>query len=122
MRWAGWNPPDRIVSATKQSLEDQPMTQDTPDLTAPEVMQHALSTLQDHLPLHAEGYVCTTDDLLKVLLGVAVNRSTLEAVCADLVGTPDPQTIRGYLNTQLCLEDLPDLERRLNAALADEVP
>ena len=69
------------------------MPDDTPDLTAPEVMQHALSTLHDHLPLHAEGYACTTADLLKVLLGVAVSRSTLEAVCADLVGTPDPQTI-----------------------------
>ena len=98
------------------------MTQDTPDLTAPEVMQHALSTLQDHLPLHAEGYVCTTDDLVKVLLGVAVNRSTLEAVCADLVGTPDPQTLRGYLNAQLRVEELPELERSLNAALAAEVP
>jgi putative transposase len=98
------------------------MTQDTPDLTAPEVMQHALSTLQEHLPLHAEGYVCTTNDLVKVLLGVAVNRSTLEAVCADLVGTPDPQTLRGYLNAQLRVEELPELERRLNAALAAEVP
>jgi hypothetical protein len=98
------------------------MPDDTPDLTAPEVMQHALSTLQEHLPLHAEGYVCTTDDLVKVLLGVAVNRSTLEAVCADLVGTPDPQTIRGYLNAQLRVEELPELETRLNAALAAEVP
>src|SRR5215510_7100573 len=122
MQWAGWYAPGRIVSATQQSLEDQPMPDDTPDLTAPEVMQHALSTLQDHLPLHAEGYVCTTDDLVKVLLGVAVNRSTLEAVCADLVGTPDPQTLRGYLNAQLRVEELPELERSLNAALAAEVP
>jgi hypothetical protein len=98
------------------------MTQDTPDLTAPEVMQPALSTLHEYLPLHAEGYVGTTDDLLKVVLGVAVNRSTLEAVCADLLGTPDPQTIRGYLHAQLRVEELPELERRLNAALAAEVP
>jgi hypothetical protein len=98
------------------------MPYDTPDLTEPEVLQHALSTLHDHLPLHAEGYTCTTDDLLKVLLGVAVNRGTIEAVCADLVGTPDPQTLRGYLNAQLRVEELPDLERRLNAALASELP
>jgi hypothetical protein len=98
------------------------MPNDTPDLTAPEVLQHALSTLHDHLPLPAEGYACTTADLLKVLLGVAVSRSTLEAVCADLVGTPHPQPIRGYLNMQLCVEDLPDLEQRLHAALAAEVP
>jgi hypothetical protein len=98
------------------------MTQDTPELTAPEVLQHTMSTLHDHLPLHAEGYTCTTDDLLKVLLGVAVNRGTIESVCADLVGTPDPQTIRGYLNAQLCIDDLPELERCLNAALAVELP
>jgi hypothetical protein len=98
------------------------MPNDTPDLMAPEVMQHALSTLQEHLPLHAQGYVCTTDDLLKVLLGVAVNRSTIETVCADLVGTPDAQTIRGYLNAQLRVEELPELERCLNAALAAELP
>ena len=60
--------------------------------------------------------------MLKVLLGVAVNRGTIEAVCADLVGLPDPQTLRGYLNEQLCVEDLPDWERRLNAALAAELP
>jgi len=44
--------------------------------------------------LHAEGYKCTTDDLFKVLVGVAATKGTLEAVCADLVGTPDPQTVR----------------------------
>jgi hypothetical protein len=98
------------------------MAQDMPELTDQEVLQHALSTLHEHLPLHAEGYACTTNDLLQVLLGVAVNRGTIESVCADLVGTPDPQTIRGYLKEQLRLEELPDLERRLNAALAAELP
>jgi putative transposase len=74
------------------------------------------------LPLQAEGYKCTTEDLLNVLLGVAANRGTIESVCADLVGTPDPETIRTYFNEQLCVEDLWDLERRLNVALAAEIP
>jgi hypothetical protein len=98
------------------------MSYDTPQLTEQEVLLHAQETLTAHLPLHAEGYKCTTEDLVRVLLGVAATRSTLEAVCADLVGTPDPQTIRGYLNQQLCVEELPELEARLNAALATEVP
>ena len=98
------------------------MPYDTPELTEAEVLQHALSTLHDHLPLHAEGYTCTTDDLFKVLLGVAVNRGTIESVCVDLVGTPDPQTLRGYLNEQLRVEELPELERHLNDALAAELP
>src|SRR5262249_20207255 len=37
-------------------------------------------------------------------------------------GTPDPHTIRGYLNDQLRVEELPELEQQLNAALAAEVP
>src|SRR6266581_4122672 len=78
------------------------MPYDTPELTDQEVLQHAYSTLQEHLPLHARGYKCTTRELLHVLLGVAA--------------------IRGYLNEQLCVEELPELERRLNAALAAELP
>jgi hypothetical protein len=94
----------------------------TPELSAQEVLQHAQDLLEEKLPLKAEGYKCTTDDLFKVLLGVAATKSTLEAVCADLVGTPDPQTIRGYFNEHLRVEDLPALEEQLNAALAAEVP
>lgn len=98
------------------------MTNDTPKLTNQEVLQQAHALLAEHLPLQADGYTCTTDDLLDVLLGVAANRGTIEAVCADLVGTPDAETIRGYFNDQLRVEDLPELERRLNAALAKEIP
>lgn len=98
------------------------MLNNTPKLTDQKVLEYAQSLLQEHLQLQAEGYACTADDLLNVLLGVATNQATIESVCADLVGLPDPETIRGYLNEQLCVEDLPDLERRLNAALATEIP
>src|SRR5262247_2675752 len=98
------------------------MSNDMPALTDQEVLRHAQDLLEEHLPWHGEGYKCTTDDLFKVLLGVAVTKGTLKAVCADLVGTPDPHTIRGYFNEQLCVEELPALEQQLNAALAAEVP
>jgi hypothetical protein len=98
------------------------MTDHTPKLTDQDVLHHTRARLRDHLPLHADGYCCTTDDLLHVLLGVAVNRQTIETVCADLLGTPDPETIRRYLNAQLRVEDLPALEGHLNAALADAMP
>ena len=98
------------------------MTNNTLKLSAQEVLQRAHTVLAEHLPLQADGYSCTTDDLLDVLLGVAANRGTIEAVCADLVGTPDAETIRGYFKDQLCVEDLPELERRLNRALSDEIP
>ena len=79
------------------------MSYDTPELTDQEVLQHAYSTLQEHLPLQAHGYTCTTADLLKVLLGVAVTRGTSESVCADLVGTPDSASVAQLLGTLLAI-------------------
>lgn len=97
------------------------MTRDL-ELTDREVLEQARSRLEEYLPLRAEGYKCSTDDLWNVLLAAAVHRDTIESVCADLVGTPDPETIRRYLKEQLTLERLPELERQLNAALAAELP
>jgi len=98
------------------------MPDHTLELSAQEVLAHTQEVLEETLPLKADGYKCTTDDLFKVLVGIAATKSTVEAVCAELVGTPNPQTIRGYFNEQLRVEDLPALEAQLNAALAAEVP
>ena len=72
------------------------MPHNTPTLSDHEALTHAREGLGQHLPLQAEGYKCTTDDLLNVLLGVAANRGTIESVCGDLVGTPDAATIRRF--------------------------
>lgn len=98
------------------------MPESTPNLSAAKVLCHTQEILERELSLHAEGYKCHTADLFKVLLGVAATRGTLEAVCADLVGTPDPQTVREYFNEQFCVEELPALERQLNAALVAAIP
>lgn len=98
------------------------MSHVTPKLSDQKVLNEARQVLKEHLPLEAEGYVCTTDDLYNVLLGVAANRGTLQAVCTDWLGIADPETIRGYLNDQLRVEDLPELQRHLNAALAAQTP
>ena len=98
------------------------MSHDTPKLSDQKVLDEARQVLKENLPLEAEGYVCTTDDWYNVLLGVAANRGTLQAVCSDWLGLADPETIRGYLNDQLRVEDLPALERQLNAALAAQTP
>lgn len=91
-------------------------------LTDKKVLQQAQMTLGEHLDLHADGYKCATEDLLNVLLGVAANQGTIEAICADLVNTPDPQTIREYLNDQICAEDLSQLEKQMNKALIANIP
>ncbi len=93
-----------------------------PTLTDKTVLEESRSVLEHHLDLHAEGYKCATEDLLNVLLGVAADQGTIESVCADLVTTPNPETIRQYLNEQLCVEELPQLEAALNQALVAKLP
>ena len=44
------------------------MADDTLKLTDQKVLSYAQALLEEHLPLEAEGYSCTTDDLLNVLL------------------------------------------------------
>ena len=98
------------------------MSHDTLKLSDQKVLDEARELLKENLPLEAEGYVCTTDDLYNVLLGVAANRGTLQAVCTDWLKVADPETIRGYLNDQLRIEDLPELARQLNTGLAAQTP
>jgi hypothetical protein len=91
-------------------------------LTDEKVLTETHTMLSEHLELAANGYKCSSDDLYHVLLGVAANQGTIEAVCADLVGTPDPQTIRDYINEQICVDELAQLEAQLNKALVEHIP
>lgn len=98
------------------------MNNDNLTLTDRKVLTETRSSLEQHVPLSAEGYECSTDDLYQVLLGASVASSTIEAVCQELVGTPVGNTVRGYLNDQLCVEELPRLEAQFNQALAAQLP
>jgi len=85
-------------------------------------LRRAKATLEKYLPMEAEGYSCTGETLHEVLIGVGVKQGTIESVCAELAQAPDGETIRGYLNEQLRVEDLPRLERQINGALAAHWP
>lgn len=98
------------------------MPHSKPKLTDMETLNFARRHLQKYLSLEADGRLCSTEILLDLLLAVAVQRGTLEALCADLVNVPDAETLRRYLNDQLDLEDLPALEAELNAALHAVLP
>lgn len=91
-------------------------------LTDKAALEQTRQLLKEHLPLYADGTICTTEDLINFLLGAAANCGTVQAMGNDLLNSPDPETIRGYLRTQLRVEDLADLERRLNVALGKRIP
>lgn len=91
-------------------------------LTERDVLAKAKERLQQSLKFKADGYVCTCEQLIHVLLGIAANKNTLEAVCAELETVACAATIRSHLNEQLNTEELPKLERAINEALAREIP
>jgi putative transposase len=98
------------------------LKQQTLTLTDRDVRDEAVARLSKHLPLSVAGYDCTTEMVLDVLVKAAVTRKTVEAVCKDLQDVSDSNTIRAYLNEQITADDLAELERRVNAALVEDIP
>ncbi len=80
-------------------------------------MEVARSRVAQFLPLQADGYACTTEQLVDVLLAVSANKETIEQVCADLQLKVGAETIRGYFNEQLKVENLAELQEAVNLAL-----
>jgi hypothetical protein len=91
-------------------------------LTDTDVMQEACDALNTQLPLEAEGYVCRGTDLWQIMLGASVKQMTIHGMCESLEKAPSDVAVRGYLNAQLTVENLPEIEDRLNAALAGQIP
>lgn len=57
-------------------------------LTDPEVLGQAWTELREHMPLKANGYLCTPVALWNVSLGVAAQAGTLDWACQDVPGAP----------------------------------
>jgi hypothetical protein len=84
-------------------------------------MEQARDQLAEHLPLQADGYACTSADLWQILLGVSAKQGTLHSVCQGMQAAPSDTTVRGYLNEQLTVENLQQIERQINAALGAQI-
>ena len=97
--------------AVKSCLENNTILSNTA------VLEIARSRVGEFLPLQAAGYACTTEALLDVLLAVSCQKETIEQVCADLKIKVGAETIRGYFNEQLKVENLFELQEAVNLAL-----
>ena len=98
------------------------MTNHTPQLTQRDVLSQATERLLPHLRFKAAGAVGNREQLIQILLGVAATKNTGEAVCAELETSPCAATVRSYVRAQLTVAAVPELERALNAALAQALP
>jgi len=91
-------------------------------LNAEDVRELTERLLREQLSLRAEGYKITTGMVLNILLKVAVEKRSIDAVCADLADVADPNTVREAINRALTVEDLRQHEGEFNAALAECIP
>jgi putative transposase len=91
-------------------------------LNAEDVRELTERLLREQLSLAVDGYKITTSMVLNVLLKAAVEKRSIEAVCADLADVVDGNTLREALNQALRVEDLRQHEMEFNAALADCIP
>lgn len=67
--------------------------------------------------MEADGYNCTTKQLIDVLLAVSCQKDTIEQVCNDLQIKVGAETCRGYFNSQLEVENLSVLQEAVNRTL-----
>ena len=100
---------------TKKAVK--PCLENSTSLSQTAVLQLARSRIGQFLPLQANGYACTTEQLLDVLLAVSVGKETIEQVSADLKLQVGAETIRGYFNQQLKPSNLSSLQESVNLAL-----
>jgi putative transposase len=92
------------------------------ELKAEHVREYTMKTLREHITLEANGYRCTPEMILDVILKASAEGSSIEASCGDLEEVADSNTIRDYLNNALDIDKLREQEAEINAALADHIP
>lgn len=92
------------------------------ELKAEVVHRMMLETLQSHLSLKTEGYRCSTEQVLNVLLKAAAEGSSLAAVCSDTPDGMDGNTLREHLNAALEVAQLRQQEAEMNQAFAAAIP
>lgn len=99
-----------------------PPTKATLKLTDEDTRHAAIERMTTYFPLQVSGYECTAETVFDVLVKAAVTGQTIETACNDLEKVVDGETIRGYLNEQVKVDDLHSLEQQVNQALVPGLP
>ena len=89
-------------------------------ITAREVHHRTAGIVQNHIQLTDHGPKCTASLLITILLYAASRITSIFDACQRLLGAPSDQALRDALRATL--PPIDELERRLNAALAADLP
>jgi hypothetical protein len=101
-----------------------PQDKDTVVVTAEQVLDLTVETLQTHLNLTIEGSKCRTLDVLRLLVAASAERSSIESACRETERSPSGNRVREQLEAELPqgLEELRTLEAVFNQALVEHLP
>lgn len=108
-------------TTVQQTKQDEKMIPQT-ELRAQDIRESMQSVSQEHLPLSANGYVCTSEMLYDVLMKAASENISIDAACRDLEQSASGNRIRELLNEQLDIEQLRQHEQEINEALVARLP
>ena len=89
-------------------------------ITPKDVDRHAAHLCQTHLKLKDHGPKCRAGILLKLLFYAAARISSIAATCKALKDVPSDQAVYDALTATL--PELHELQRRVNRALAGDIP
>jgi putative transposase len=89
-------------------------------ITSWEVHDRAASTIQTHVGLADHGHKCTASVIISILLYAAARITSVFDACGRLLAAPSDQAMRNALRATL--PPINELERRLNAGLAADLP
>ena len=92
------------------------------ELTAQDIRETMQTISQEHLPLEANGYTCTSEMLFDVLMKASSERISIDAACRDLKGSVSANRVRELLKEQLLAEQLSQIEDQINESLASTLP
>ena len=92
------------------------------ELHAAELYEMSIATLQNNLTLEINGYRCQSEMALAAVVKAAVDQKSVHAVCSDLEGMADGNTVREQLNAVLDIAELQQQEAEMNATLAAALP
>lgn len=101
-----------------------PENKNTSKVTAKQVLDLTVKTLQKRLNLSIEGSKCHTLDILRLLAAASAERSSMESVCRETETSPSGNRVREQLEAELPqgLEELRTLEASFNEVLVEHVP
>jgi len=69
-----------------------------------------------------DGYSCDRQTVSDMVVKASVTGSAIEGTCNSLENAPSGMTVRNYLNDELPVTQLPEIERKMQIQLQDDLP